>query len=148
MINLHRDEQFKRYHLARNHLIANPDYLIELEKLLTFELSSTLELNVSEIVRDYNEASYLYPFWENYPPEDRGRDPIKDQYPWIEVGEHAIGSKLPRLLNLKFQIRDSGFPTGTDQRFLLTSDSIGHATQGLTSSAWFFIDITKCRTPR
>jgi hypothetical protein len=141
VINIHRNEQFKRYNFARNHLITNPDCLIELENSLTFELISLLELNIFEIVRDYNEASYLFPFWENYPPEDRGRDPIRDQYPWIEVGEHAIGSKLPRLLNQKFQIRDSGFPTGTDQRFLLTSDTIGAATRGLTNSAWFFIDI-------
>ncbi len=141
MINLHRKNQFTTYNSARNHFIANPDSLIELEKFLTNHLATIIKENISEIKKDYNEASYLYPFWENYPPEDRGRQPIKDQYPWIEVGEHAIGSKLSRLLNSSFRVRDTGLPTGSDQRFVLTNDTITNATGGITDSVWFFVDI-------
>ena len=112
MINTYRQNQFDIYNAARNNFIANPNQIIELEMLLTNHLVSIITENIIEIKNDYNEASYLYPFWENYPPEDRGRQPIKDQYPWIEVGEYAIGSKLPRLLERSFRIRDTGLPTG------------------------------------
>lgn len=141
MINTHRQNQFKAYNAARDYFIANPNSLIELEMFLTNHLVSIITENILDIKQDYNEASYLYPFWENYPPEDRGRQPIKDQYPWIEVGEHAIGSKLPRLLAQSFRIRDTGLPTGSDQRFVLTHDTIKTATNSYTDSAWFFIDI-------
>lgn len=141
MINTYRQNQFDIYNAARNNFIANPNQIIELEKFLTNHLVSIITENIIEIKNDYNEASYLYPFWENYPPEDRGRQPIKDQYPWIEVGEHAIGSKLPRLLERSFRIRDTGLPTGADQRCILTNDDIKIATQGFTDSAWFFVDI-------
>ena len=141
MINLHRQSQFAVYNKARKHFIANSNSLIELERLLTVNLVSIITANINELKQDYNEASYLYPFWQNYPPEDRGHMPVKDQYPWIEVGEHAIGSKLPRLLERSFQVKDTGLPTGSDQRFVLTDDSIGTATGGYTNSAWLFIDI-------
>ena len=100
-----------------------------------------LQSNIVEIKRDYNEASYLFPFWENYPPEDRGRKPIEDQYPWIEVGEHAIGSKLGRFLAQNFSLWDTGLPTGSDQRFVLFSDEIERITKGLTRAVWLFVDI-------
>jgi hypothetical protein len=44
-----------------------------------------------------------------------------DQYPWLEVGEHTIGAKLPRLLVNSFDVRDTGIPTGADQRFVISS---------------------------
>lgn len=141
MINLHRQNQFNIYNLARQYFIDNPISLIELERFLTNHLVEIITTNIIEIERDYNEASYLYPFWENYPPEDRGRQPIKDQYPWIEVGEHAIGSKLSRLLDRSFCVKDTGLATGADQRFVLTNDAIKSATNGYTNSAWFFVDI-------
>lgn len=141
MINSHRQNQFIAYNLARNHFIKNPDSLIELEKFLTNHLVSIITTNIIEIKNDYNEASYLYPFWENYPPDDRGRQPIMDQYPWIEVGEHAVGAKLSRLLDKSFHVRDTALPSGSDQRFILTDNSIATATHGFTSSAWLFVDI-------
>ena len=141
MIHQFQGVQFKAYTEARAHFVANPRKLIDLEKELTNALFGILKANIDEIKRDYNEASYLYPFWKNYPPEDRGRQPIKDQYPWIEVGEHAIGAKLPRLLERDFGIRDTGLPTGADQRFVLTHDIIKTATAGFTNAAWMFVDI-------
>src|SRR5690606_17525153 len=107
--------------------------LIELEKFFMDYLYRALEVHKFEIKRDYNEASYLHPFWQNYPPEDRGRGSIKDQYPWIEVGEHAIGTKLARILGNDFLVSDTGFPTGADKRFILSSESIKEITNGLTN---------------
>lgn len=141
MINLYRQQQFQLYNSARNYFIASPNALIELERFLTNHIVSLVKSNLAEIKNDYNEASYLYPFWENYPPEDRGRQPIMDQYPWLEVGEHTIGAKLPRLLVNSFDVRDTGIPTGADQRFVISSKNILEATQGFTNSAWLFIDI-------
>jgi hypothetical protein len=141
VINLYRQQQFQLYNSARNYFIARPNALIELERFLTNHIVSLVKSNLAEIKNDYNEASYLYPFWENYPPEDRGRQPIMDQYPWLEVGEHAIGAKLPRLLVNSFDVRDTGIPTGADQRFVISSKNILEATQGFTNSAWLFIDI-------
>jgi hypothetical protein len=141
VINLYRQQQFQLYNSARNYFIASPNALIELERFLTNHIVSLVKSNLAEIKNDYNEASYLYPFWENYPPEDRGRQPIMDQYPWLEVGEHTIGAKLPRLLVNSFDVRDTGIPTGADQRFVISSKNILEATQGFTNSAWLFIDI-------
>lgn len=90
---------------------------------------------------DYDAASTLFPFWQNYPPEERGRAPIGDQYPWIEVGEHSVGSRLGRELSKRFEVRDMGFPTGADQRFVLSSDKIAELTRGLTDSVWLLADI-------
>jgi hypothetical protein len=141
MINKYRQKQHELYAAARTHFIAHPAKLIALEKFLTDHLVEVIRTNAPALEADYNEASHLYPFWKNYPPCDRGRSPIQDQYPWIEVGEHAIGSKLSRLLEKEFSIRDTGLPTGADQRFVLTSDKIHTVTSGYTNSAWLFVDI-------
>ncbi len=57
------------------------------------------------------------------------------------MGEHAVGSKLPRLLEKEFYVRDVGFPSGTDQRFVLKSQKIYEITKELTDSVWLFVDI-------
>lgn len=141
MINQHRQNQFNLYNAARQKLINDPSLLIALEEYMAKTVFTTIQANLLEIKRDYNEASYLYPFWENYPPEDRGRKPIQDQYPWIEVGEHAIGTKLSRFLSTQFALRDTGLPTGSDQRFVLSSPKFSQLTNGLTDSVWLFVDI-------
>lgn len=141
LINKYRQTQFNTYNTTRKFFITNPNYLIKLEEEATKLLVNIIKNNLTEIKNDYNEASYLYPFWENYPPEDRGRQPIQDQYPWIEVGEHAIGAKLPKFLAKQYAIKDSGLPTGADQRFVLTHDTFGIATNNHTKSLWLFVDI-------
>jgi hypothetical protein len=141
LINQHRQNQFNFYNATRQKLIADPTILIRLEEYLTNIVFAIIKANLAEIKRDYNEASHLYPFWENYPPEDRGRSPIADQYPWIEVGEHAIGTKLSRFLSTQFALKDTGLPTGSDQRFVLSSPAIKQLTKGLTDSVWLFVDI-------
>lgn len=134
-----------RYNQARTHFLANPEMLIELEKFLTNYIVSIINDHLIEIKEDYNSASDFYPYWQSCPPQDRGRKPIQDQHPWSEVGEKVLGSKLSRLLDLKFSVRDSGFPIGSDQRFVLTNkyedEEISAATGGITNSVWLFVDI-------
>jgi hypothetical protein len=136
-----RSSQLAIYNEKRQFLIDNPNLLIELEKYISNKIVEILKTNLVSIQEDYNEASYLYPFWQNYPPDDRGRKPRGDQFPWIEIGEHVLGSKLPRLISKDFIIKDYGIPTGPDARFILKSDSISRLTKELTDSCWVFIDI-------
>lgn len=148
MFNLHRPQLFQKYNAARTHFITNPQLLIDLEKYFSDALHKIIGNAISEIARDYNEASHLFPFWQNYPPEERGRKPRKDQYPWIEVGENAIGGKLPRLLQkYGFKIRDTGLPSGPDGRYIVTHQAISRCLNGYTESAWLMIDI-KSAGPR
>lgn len=133
--------QFDAYNRIRTRLIGDPNILVRLEKFLTDAVVSLLLKFKKEIQRDYDEASFLLPFWQTYPPDDRGRQPMGDQYPWIEVGEHAIGSKLPRMLATEFSLRDTGLPTGPDERFVVEHPEILKVTEGLTPAAWLFIDI-------
>jgi hypothetical protein len=66
---------------------------------------------------------------------------LQSAIPWIEVGEHAIGCKFPRLLQEQFIVRDPGLPTGADQRLLLRSNKISAVSKGLFESVWLFLDI-------
>ena len=141
MFNLHREKQFRVYNSMRDHWLKNPQALIALEQYLTEEVVRLLTGAVEEIQRDYNEASFLYPFWQNYPPDERGRSPVGDQFPWIEVGEHAIGRKLPRLLATTFELRDTGVPVGPDERFVVSSKGIADRLGGHSRWAWLFIDV-------
>lgn len=147
MFDIHRKNQFVAYSAARAHLVKNPNTLIRLEKFFADFIYSILSTGLREIIHDYNEASHLYPFWQNYPPDARGRQPRGDQYPWIEVGEHVIGDKLLRLLQQDFHIRDTGLPAGPDKRFVLKSPEILEVSNDFTDSAWLFIDI-KSTGPR
>lgn len=83
----------------------------------------------------------MYPFWQNYPPDNRGRQPKGDQFPWIEVGEHSIGSEVGQILNQKFEVADYGLPSGSDERFVISGSPISKATDGFTDSCWVFVDI-------
>ena len=94
MFNKYRKEQFKRYNESREFFINNPEKLIQIEHFCIDVLSEFIMKNHDEIKRDYDEASFLYPFWQNYPPDERGRQPKGDQYPWIEVGEHVFALKI------------------------------------------------------
>ena len=147
MYNQNRKVQFTAYNRARSEFIREPSLLISLEKYFADTVTELITTNLDEIKRDYNEASFLFPFWQNYPPDERGHKPVGDQYPWIEVGEHSIGSKLPRLLQEHFNIRDVGIPTGPDKRFILSNSKISELTNGITDCAWLFLDI-KSAGPR
>jgi hypothetical protein len=140
MFDQYREEQFRKYNEARDFFIQNPDKLIALERLGMNLLTDFINENHDEIKKDYDESSFLYPFWQNYPPDERGRQPVGDQYPWIEVGEHVFCPKLSRFLSRLFQIRDAGIPSGPDDRYVLTGETVKEVLS-LTDSFWLFIDI-------
>ena len=104
------------------------------------EIIHFIDIHQPEIKRDYDEASYLYSFWKNYPPSDRGRSPKGDQYPWSEVGEQVFGNKLQRHFNANFSVKDSGLPSGADDRCVISSERIRQIL-GISDSIWVFIDI-------
>lgn len=140
MFDQYREEQFKSYNKSKEFFINNPNKLIQVELFCMGVLSDFIIKNRDDIKRDYDEASFLYPFWQNYPPDDRGRMPKGDQYPWIEIGEHVFCSKLSRFLATSFNIRDTGIPTGPDGRYIISSENIQSILE-ITNSIWLFIDI-------
>lgn len=142
MFKIHAKSQFKKYNEARDFFLKTPEILVEIERYCSDKVLEILQTYEDEIIRNYNEASFLYPFWKNYPPDERGRKPRGDQFPWIEVGEHAIGVKIARVIASFFkEVRDTGLPTGPDQRFVVADPAIERITKGLTSHAWLMMDI-------
>ena len=146
MFTQYAEKQYAVYKDAFAFFIKNPQRLIEAEKFVMDEIIHFIDIHQPEIKRDYDEASYLYSFWKNYPPLDRGRAPIGDQYPWIEVGEQVFGNKLQRHFNANFSVKDSGLPSGADDRCIVSSERIRQIL-GYTDSVWVFIDI-KTAGPR
>lgn len=138
--------QFAEYNNAVDYYSLHPERLIEIEKFVMNEILHFIDLHIPEITRDYNEASYLFSFWENYPPLERGRAPMGDQYPWMEVGEQVFGSKLSRYFAANFGVKDAGLPSGSDDRCIISSERIREIL-GITNSVWVFIDI-KSAGPR
>ena len=134
------DTIFNNYQKSKEYFLNNPDKLINLERSMTDHLVEIISDNIQSLREDYDEASYLYPFWSNYPPEDRGRDPVGDQIPWIEVGEHSIGENVSRILFKYATIREVGLPSGPDNRFVVKSDFIQQSTN-FTDCAMLFMDI-------
>lgn len=144
---LSREEMFEKYKEARSYFLKRPQTITSIEKCLTHTIITFLSQHYEEIERDYNEASRLEPFWENYKPSDRGRDPVGDQIPWIEVGEISVGDKLTRLLSERYFLREIGLPSGSDNRFLIKNKTISLLTNEFTDSAMVFIDV-KSTGPR
>lgn len=140
------ESQHTAYQQAYDYFVQNPQRLIEAEEFVMNEIIHFIDIHKPEIKRDYDEASYLYSFWRNYPPSDRGRAPKGDQYPWIEVGEQVFGNKLQRHFNANFTVKDSGLPSGSDDRCIISSERIRQIL-GITDSIWIFIDI-KSEGPR
>lgn len=140
MFNQYREKQFRSYNEARKFFLNRPEKLIQTENFCMDILSDFIQKYHDEIKRDYDEASFLYPFWQNYPPEERGRQPKGDQYPWIEVGEHVLCPKISRFLDARFQVTDTGLPTGPDGRYIISGRQL-HSIMEITDSVWLFIDI-------
>lgn len=146
MFTTYINNQYNLYNKAMNAFCHNPDYLISIEHFIMKEIIHFIDLYLPEIKRDYNEASHLFPFWKNYIPLDRGRSPIGDQYPWIEVGEQVFGNKLLRHFSNNFHIKDTGLPSGSDDRCIISSERIKDILH-ITDSVWIFVDI-KSSGPR
>lgn len=146
MFTQYAELQHTAYMEAFDFFKQNPQRLIEVEKFVMDQILHFIDIHQPEIKRDYDEASYLYSFWKNYPPLDRGRAPKGDQYPWIEVGEQVFGNKLQRYFNANFSVKDSGLPSGADDRCIISCERIRQIL-GFTDSVWVFIDI-KTEGPR
>jgi hypothetical protein len=146
MFTQYAKQQHVLYKDAFDFFKKNPQRLIDAEKFVMDEIIHFIDIHQPEIKRDYDEASYLYSFWKNYPPLDRGRQPVGDQYPWIEVGEQVFGNKLQRYFNANFSVKDSGLPSGADDRCIISSERIRQIL-GITDSVWVFVDI-KSAGPR
>jgi hypothetical protein len=140
MFNVHRAQMFESYNQTRDYFIRNWSELVDIEKYVQSLIKQAVLESLAEIEADYNEASFLNPFWQNYPPEERGRSPRGDQFPWIEVGEHSVGFKLARILSSRVKIREIGLPSGTDQRFLLQSEKFESLCQ-ITKQVMLFMDV-------
>ena len=140
------DSQFNRYEFARDFFLNHPETLKEAERYILNCITETLYDFRDEFKQDYNEASYLYPFWGSYPPAERGNKPVGDQVPWIEVGEHSVGHRIERLMGSRFNIREIGMPSGTDDRFILSNSRLKDILK-ITSSAMVFLDV-KSTGPR
>lgn len=141
MFHENREFLFQNYQRARDFFLQRPELLIQLEAYTAQLVNEILGQSYLEIEGDYNEASFLHPFWANYPPEDRGRASVGDQIPWIEVGEQAVGHRLCRILSQQFRISEVGLPSGADNRFVLYSPEIREITCGLTDCAFVHLDI-------
>ena len=139
-------QQFATYTEAIGYYSTHSEYLIAVERFVMNEICHFIDLHLPEIKRDYDEASYLYPFWKNYSPLERGRSPVGDQYPWIEVGEQVFGNKLSRYFAANFDVKDSGLPSGSDERCIISSQRIKQILD-ITDSVWVFVDI-KSAGPR
>lgn len=146
MFYKYKDIQFEEYKKAAEFFTKNPQHLIDIEYFVMEEIKHFINLHLPEIKRDYDEASYLYSFWKNYPPLDRGRAPKGDQYPWIEVGEQVFGNKLSRYFASNFSVKDAGLPSGADDRCIIASERIRQILS-ITDSVWVFVDI-KSAGPR
>lgn len=141
MYHKYRHQIFDNYKQARNYFLSNPDTLIKIETYIADMIGQIIHDNYEEISRDYNEANFLQPFWASYPPDNRGRAPVGDQIPWIEVGEHSVGHKINRFVSEKYKTAEIGLPSGADNRFMLESPEIEIMCQGLTKAVFVFLDI-------
>ncbi len=108
------------YFAEREKLINDYEKIEKIEELYSKILLNDILMPVAEnIYKDFTESPLkLLPFWKNYPPEQRGRQPIGNSIPWLELGEKTIGSNIIGKLSNHFpDITFPGLPTGGDIRF-------------------------------
>ena len=136
------------YTQTRNQLLACPSIITSVEHYATNSLYDLISKYKDEIEHDYNSASDLAPYWKNYPPDDRGRQPRGDQVPWIEVGEHAVGDNLLSHINELGAVKFPGIPAGPDIRYTVSSSDIADMSDNLIQGLLVNDGCKKCRTKR
>jgi hypothetical protein len=119
--------QAEEYRELRERLLAG-----EGEKILSIERQyMDLLLRASEraaprIYRDYERAAAYLPFWMNYAPKQRGRQPTGESIPWGEVGETTLSANMVKAILEEFpEITFPGLPFGGDIRFA-TGEALVH----------------------
>jgi hypothetical protein len=108
------------YESARHFFLQKPHLINEIEKEFTDVLVNKVMLQVAEkTLIDFSKRPVeLLSFWQNYPPEQRGRQPKGTSIPWLELGEKTISSNfIKRLGEVYSNIEFPGLPTGGDIRF-------------------------------
>lgn len=119
-----------KYLGIRSNLVKDLDKIVALEKSYSLRIEQIIKDVVDDLHLDFSEgARELYPFWSNYPPEQRGKKPTGTSIPWLELGEKTIAFHLVREIVKKFSpVRFPGLPTGGDIRFT-TSDAFVRASR-------------------
>jgi len=122
----------QKYIKARKKLIDNLDIIISLEKHY-MKMLCRLCLDAAPIIqKEFDYASEMKPFWENYAPRQRGYKPKGESIPWGEVGEKAIGAiVLQQIISNMPKVKFVGLPFGGDIRFA-TKDALIHFDLKLT----------------
>ena len=107
-------------------------HIIAVEKRYTEFLTGVILSAADDIYRDFCQVTELFPFWVNYPPEQRGRKPRGTSIPWGDMGEKSIGQSLVRAISLKNpSVTYPGLPLGGDVRFA-TDEALVHFDMKLT----------------
>ncbi len=124
----------ENYFSERDRLISDLKNIEVIEETYTNILLNEILLPIAEnTFKDFSERPLnLLPFWINYPPEQRGRQPIGNSIPWLELGEKTISSNFISQLQSVFKdVIFPGLPTGGDIRFA-TGDVYIHLDIKLT----------------
>ena len=113
----------KQYDYARKLLLRDRcKALLQLEKDTADLLAKSMLKVASKIKVDFDKASELKPFWEQYAPVQRGYKPRGEAFPWGEVGEKVVEGYLYSLaLTIFKNVRFIGLPYGHDIRFVTDS---------------------------
>ncbi|MCF6204543.1 MAG: BglI family type II restriction endonuclease, partial [Methylococcaceae bacterium] len=107
------------YNKARKFLLRDDcKELLTLEEVTTHTLITALLSISKQIKEDFDSATKLRPFWEEYAPVQRGHKPRGEAFPWGEVGEKVVEGYLYSLVpNVFDDVRFIGLPYGHDIRF-------------------------------
>ena len=127
-MSINKDEYFA----IRTQLLRHQESIVATERrYMDFLVGVTLAA-AERLESDFGRANDLLPFWNNYPPKQRGRAPTGTSIPWSEVGEKSLSSNLLRVVTEKDPtITFPGLPFGGDVRFA-TSDALIHFDVKLT----------------
>lgn len=112
----------EKYFAERDRFLKNLSSIEKREEEITQFLIEDVILPASEgIFLDfYKRPLDLKPFWINYPPEQRGRQPKGTSIPWLELGEKTTSFNIiHRLSQTKKEVMYPGLPTGGDIRFVI-----------------------------
>ena len=121
----------KTYLLTRSELIARVSHIIQLEKHYMRVLTNATQSVASKIFSDVDKAFGLMPFWKNYPPVQRGRQPTGTSIPWSEIGENTLATHVSNEISKQLEVSYPGLPSGADMRFA-TENALIHFDVKLT----------------
>lgn len=122
-----------QYFQIRTSILNHPQKILEIEEHYTQFFLNILSKIIEDIHLDFTENTHeLLPFWQNYPPEQRGRKPTGTAIPLLELGEKTISFHLLKSLTHHLpDINFPGLPSGGDIRFS-TKDALIHLDIKLT----------------